>query len=138
MMSIWRLARECGVAERVSFLGRVAQTQMPLWYRAADLFCFGSYHEGCPNAILEALACGTPVVSTDVGGIPDLVEEGRSGILFQPRSDEAFAAALRAALERPWDRADIAALGARRSWAHVAAEYLALFEHVLAEQFGKG
>jgi len=127
-----RLARQCGVAERVSFLGRVAQGQMPLWYRAADLFCFGSYHEGCPNAILEAAACGTPVVSTDVGGIPDLVEEGRSGILFPARSDEAFASALRTALARPWDRAAIAALGARRSWAHVAAEYLALFERLVA------
>ena len=126
-----RLARECGVAERVTFLGRVAQGQMPLWYRAADLFCFGSYHEGCPNAVLEALACGTPVVSTDVGGIPDLVIVGCSGILFKPRSDEAFAAALRTALARPWDRADIAALGARRSWAHVAAEYFALFERLM-------
>jgi teichuronic acid biosynthesis glycosyltransferase TuaC len=127
-----RLAHECGIVERVTFLGRVAQGQMPLWYQAADLFCFGSYHEGCPNAVLEALACGTPVVSTNVGGIPDLVEEGRSGVLFTPRSDEAFAAALRMALGRPWDRAEIAALGARRSWAHVAAEYLALFERLMA------
>lgn len=127
-----QLARDCGVADRVRFLGRVAQAQMPLWYRAADFFCFGSYHEGCPNAVLEALACGTPVVSTDVGGIPDLVEEGRSGILFKPRSDEAFAAALRTALARPWDRAEIAALGARRSWAHVAAEYLAVFRRLVA------
>ncbi len=130
------LARECGVADRVAFLGRVAQSQMPLWYRAADFFCFASYHEGCPNAILEALACGTPVVATDVGGIPDLVEEGRSGILFKSRSDEAFAAALRSALARPWDRAAIAALGAQRSWAHVAAEYLALFDRLLAGKHG--
>jgi glycosyltransferase involved in cell wall biosynthesis len=131
-----QLARDCGVAERVTFLGRVAQSQMPLWYRAADFFCFASYHEGCPNAVLEALACGTPVLSTGVGGIPDLVEEGRSGLLFKPRSDEAFAAALRAALARPWDRAAIAALGSRRSWSHVAAEYLALFNQLIAAKHG--
>ena len=129
-----RLARERGVAERVTFLGRVAQSRMPLWYRAADLFCFGSYHEGCPNAVLEALACGTPVVSTDVGGIPDLVDEGRSGILFAPRSDEAFAAALRTALAKPWDRAEIAEIGSRRSWAHVAAEYHRAFGEMLARR----
>lgn len=133
-----RLAGELGLGERVRLLGRVAQARMPLWYRAADFFCFGSYHEGCPNAVLEALACGTPVVATNVGGIPDLVEEGRSGLLFEPRSDEAFAAALRAALARSWDRAEIAAVGARRSWANVAAEYLELFEGLRARTMRKG
>jgi len=134
--ALGRLARDCGVADRVTFLGRVAQSQMPLWYRAADFFCFGSYHEGCPNAVLEALACGTPVLSTDVGGIPDLVEEARSGLLFKPRSDEAFAAAIRTALARPWDRAAIAALGSQRSWSHVAADCLALFNQLLSAKQG--
>ena len=130
--TLLRLVESLALRDRVTLLGPLDQQQMPLWYQAADLFCFGSYHEGCPNVVLEAVACGTPAVSTDVGGVPDLVEEGRSGVLFKPRSGEAFAAALRAALARPWDRAQIAALGARRSWAHVAAEYHALFEQVLA------
>lgn len=126
-----RQAERLGLASRVKFLGRVAQGQMPLWYQAADLFCFGSLREGCPNVVLEALACGTPVVSTNVGGIPDLVEEGFSGLLFEPGSPEAFAEALKAALARPWDRAAIAAAGARRSWAKVAEEYLTVFQHMV-------
>ncbi len=129
-------ARNCGVAEQVKLLGRVAQSQMPLWYQAADFFCFGSFHEGCPNVIMEALACGTPVVSTNVGAIPDLVEDGRTGVLFEPRSVEAFAAALRAALGRPWDRAAIAAAGSRRSWGHVAKEYLGVFNQAVGDLRG--
>jgi len=129
-----RLAQDRGVADRVSFLGRVTQQQMPLWYRAADFFCFASLKEGCPNVILEALACGTPVVSTNVGGIPDLVEEGQDGVLFEPGSAEPFAAALERALARPWDRGGIAARGSRRSWGHVAAEYYRAFGHLLARR----
>jgi glycosyltransferase involved in cell wall biosynthesis len=123
-----RVAAERGVADRVTFLGRVAQERMRLWYQAADFFCFGSLREGCPNVVLEALACGTPVVSTRVGGVPDLVEEGTSGILFEPGSPEAFARALAAARGRAWDRAAIAALGSRRSWEHVAREAFAVLE----------
>jgi len=128
-----RLTRDLGAGDRVTFLGRVSQQQMPLWYQAADFFCFGSYHEGCPNAILEALACGTPAVSTDVGAIPDLVEEGRTGILFAPGSAEAFVAALEQALARPWDRPAIAAAGSLRSWRHVAEEYHAVFEQAITD-----
>lgn len=132
-----KLAGAAGLSGRVRFLGRVAQKEMPLWYRAADFFCFGSLREGCPNVVLEALACGTPVVSTNVGGVPDLIVEGRSGVLFEPGSAEAFAVALRTALARPWDRQEIAALGARRSWAHVAAEYAHVFEPIVSRWSAK-
>jgi len=126
-----RIARERGVADRVTFLGRVAQERMPLWYRAADFFCFGSLREGCPNVVLESLACGTPVVSTRVGGVPDLVEEGRTGLLFEPGWPEAFARALKQAAARTWDRSAIAARGASRSWQQTARECFAVFERVL-------
>ena len=135
--SLETLAGAAGLSARVRFLGRVAQKEMPLWYQAADFFCFGSLREGCPNVVLEALACGTPVVSSHVGGIPDLVEEGRSGVLFEPGSTEAFATALKTALARPWDRQAIAALGARRSWAHVAAEYARAFEQIVSRWSAK-
>jgi glycosyltransferase involved in cell wall biosynthesis len=129
-----RVARETGVADRVTLLGRVAQERMPQWYRAADFFCFGSLREGCPNVVLESLACGTPVVSTRVGGVPDLVDEGRTGLLFEPGSPEAFARTLAQATARPWDRQAIAAHGASRSWQHTARECFAVFERVLEEK----
>lgn len=126
-----RLAAELGVADRVTVLGRVMQQQMPLWYQAADLFCFGSWREGCPNVVLEALACGTPAISTDVGGIPDLVDEGQTGLLFEPRSPEACAEAIREALARPWDRAGIAEAGSRRTWDRSAREYFGVFTQMI-------
>lgn len=129
-----RHAQGCGVSERVTLLGSLPQDELPRWYQAADFFCFGSLREGCPNVVLEAQACGTPVLSTPVGAVPDLLADERCGILFAPGSPEAFAAALAAALDRRWDRDLIAQQGGRRSWANVADEVLAVFRRVLARQ----
>jgi len=131
------LAVREGLGDRVTFLGLLPQDELPRWYQAADFFCFGSYREGCPNVILEALACGTPVVSTDVGAVPDLVEQGRDGVLFAPGSAQAFARALEEALSREWDRDAIAEAGSRRSWDHVAREYYAVFEEALGRGRGQ-
>ena len=126
-------AADAGLAGRVSLLGRLAPEAMAEWYRAADLLVFGSWREGCPNVVIEALASGLPVVATRVGGVPELVDE-RSGVLFEPRAPEALAAALRAALGRDWDRDAIAASGGARSWERVAREVYAVLEQMVARR----
>jgi len=127
------LARRLGLERRTRFLGTLPPHDMAPWYQAADLFVFGSWREGCPNVVLEALACGTPVVATRVGGTPELVREGQDGLLFEARSPDAFAQALVEALSRPWDRQAIAQKAASRSWDNVARECLEVFERVLRE-----
>jgi glycosyltransferase involved in cell wall biosynthesis len=127
-----RLAAEKGLSGRVRLLGRLGREELARWYQAADFFCFGSLREGCPNVVIEALACGTPVVSARVGAAPELIEEGRTGLLFEPGSPEGFARALGDALARPWDREAIAAAGSRRSWDQVAREYCSVFEEAKA------
>ncbi|NQT51562.1 glycosyltransferase, partial [bacterium] len=121
-----------GVADRVTLLGHLSLDAMVRWYQAADLFCFGSLREGCPNTIIEALACGTPVVTTPVGAVPDLVQPGQDGVVFPMSAPAAFARALAEALDTAWDREAIAARGSRRSWSHVADEYCRVFEQALA------
>ena len=70
---------------------------------AADLLTLPSWAEGTPNVVLEAMTVGCPVVATSVGGIPDLVTHGRTGLLVPPRDVRALGQALREALARPWD-----------------------------------
>lgn len=67
------LARQAGVAERVRFVGQVAQSELPRYYSAADALVLASSREGWPNVLLEAIACGTPVVASRVGGTPEIV-----------------------------------------------------------------
>jgi glycosyltransferase involved in cell wall biosynthesis len=95
-----------GIARRVHFAGRRGHTEIPLWITAADVFCLASRREGCPNVVLEALATGTPVVATAVGGVPELLDQD-NGFLVPSEDPEALAGGLKAALERTWDRDEL-------------------------------
>jgi glycosyltransferase involved in cell wall biosynthesis len=88
---------------QVTALGVLSPSQLSLWLNAADVMCLPSFAEGMPVAVAEALATGTPVVATRVGGIPEQVGEV-SGVVVEPGDDRALADALGVALGRTWDR----------------------------------
>jgi len=96
-----------------------------VWMTAADLVTLPSYMEGCPNVVLEALACGRPVVATQVGGIPEILSDA-CGELVPPQDSGALAQALASVLDRGWKAEAISAHGSR-SWETVADELLELF-----------
>jgi len=125
-------AAAAGHADRVLMPGRRKSTEVAAWMRAADLLCLPSHSEGCPNAIVEALACGRPVVATNVGGIPELVDE-ECGILVPAHDPAGLRQALEAALKRQWDRAKIAAAH-RRGWDVVALETYKVCCRVLSHE----
>jgi glycosyltransferase involved in cell wall biosynthesis len=106
-----------GLGDRFRLLGYVPDAARLI--AAADLFVLASVHEGLPVAVMEALALGVPVVATRVGGLPELIEPGESGLLVEPGDPDALAEAIRAAVE-PATRARLAA-GARRRGATVDA-----------------
>lgn len=114
--SLERLARDRGVADRVRLPGNLPQEELVACYNAADLLVLASSREGMPNVVLESLACGTPVVATPVGGIPELIDTEASGRVLPERSAAAIAATVRALLAAPPDRDRVAAQGARFSW----------------------
>lgn len=84
-----RLAEELGIASQVTFLGAVGQDDLHELYSSASIFCLPSFAEGVPVVLMEAMAMGVPVVTTRIAGIPELVEDGRGGLLVAPgRADE--------------------------------------------------
>jgi glycosyltransferase involved in cell wall biosynthesis len=97
-----------GCADQIELVGSVPHAQLGPWFRAADLLCLPSHNEGVPNVVLEAMACGTPVMATDVGGIPEVVPD-YAGILVPPHQRERLSAALIDACARTWDNPRIAA-----------------------------
>lgn len=101
-------AAALGCSRRVQLVGAVAHAALGNWFRAADLLCLPSHNEGVPNVVLEAMACGTPVVASQVGGIPEVVPE-YAGILVPPRAVEALSVALIHAAGKSWDGTQIAA-----------------------------
>lgn len=104
--------------------------EVPDWMAAADLVTLPSYMEGCPNVVLEALASGRPVVATNVGGIPEIMNN-ECGRLVPPREPAALANALAEVLDADWDAAAISAQRSR-SWDVVAAELLEVLESVVS------
>jgi glycosyltransferase involved in cell wall biosynthesis len=119
-----------GVADRVTVTGGLPPQTVAEWISASDLLCLPSWSEGYPNVVVEAVACGRPVVATDVGGTREILDESR-GILVAPRDVESLRAGLASALEKRWDH-DAIARAIRRSWDDVARETLAVCENVLA------
>jgi glycosyltransferase involved in cell wall biosynthesis len=102
-----------------------------VWMAAADLVTLPSYMEGCPNVVLEALACGRPVVATHVGGIPEIMND-ECGRLVPPRDSVELAQALSFVLDTTWDASAISA-SRGRSWTAVAAELMDVFHSVLSD-----
>ena len=109
--------------DRVVFQGEVAPDHMPTWLAAADLFVLCTQREGCCNAVLEALACGLPVITTPAGDNPYFVKPGENGDLVPIDDAAATSEAIARALERSWDRQAIAdRLPVADGWASVGRD----------------
>lgn len=88
------LAERCKVHDRVFFAGQIDNSELKWWYSASDVLVLCSCREGWPNVLLEAMACGTPVVATAVGGVPEIVTESTAGRLMSQRSPQCLCAML--------------------------------------------
>jgi D-inositol-3-phosphate glycosyltransferase len=131
-------AEELGIAERVAFPGAVPQEELPRYYRAADAVVVTSRYESFGLVAVEALACGTPVVAAQVGGLPSILHEGTNGLLVRWRSPQAFAERLDELLGDEALRARLAA-NARPSverfdWRHIGDEVRLMYQQLTAAE----
>jgi alpha-1,3-rhamnosyl/mannosyltransferase len=123
-----------GLADRVSFLGDVAEEDLPALYAGAALFVFPSLYEGFGLPVLEAMACGVPVLSSDAASLPEVV--GDAGALLPPTDADAWAEALSGLLTDPTRLREMGARSMARaaafSWARAARETLAVYREAVA------
>ena len=112
----------------VKFLGNLFQEDLINYMNAADVFCLPSKNEGTPNVIIESLLCGTPVVASNVGGIPDVIKQGENGYLFNPLMVEELKNQLLESLNRNWDRQKIRNSVERFYNSEVIKEYHELYK----------
>jgi glycosyltransferase involved in cell wall biosynthesis len=128
------LARELGVADRVRLLGPVPQTELSSYYNAADLLVLASSREGWANVLLESMACGTPVVATNICGTPEVVAAPEAGRLMAQRTPESLAAAVRLLCAELPSRAETRRYAERFSWDATTQGQLDLFQNILIGQ----
>ncbi len=122
--------RSLDAGSYVHLIPGCAFEEVATWMAAADVVTLPSYMEGCPNVILEALASGRPVVASNVGGIPEILDDS-CGRLVPPRDPAKLAEALASALGAQWDSKAICARGSR-SWNAPATELMEVFEALAA------
>lgn len=134
-----QLAHSVGVGHRVHFAGQVSRAEMPALLRSADLVVCAPWYEPFGLVPLEAMACGTPVVASAVGGMLDTVVDGQTGRLVPPRDPAALAAVVGELLSDPnsrtaYGRAGVQRVRTRYSWDRIAADtadvYAAALERV--------
>lgn len=129
-------ASQLGIKDRVTFLGRVPQEELPVYYSAADACVVPSFYESFGMVALESLACGTPVVATDVGGMKSVLRSEIMGRIARDNSPDCLAEAIRQVLSAKENTlADIKkrrSTIARYSWQRIVDMLLREYERVLA------
>jgi glycosyltransferase involved in cell wall biosynthesis len=120
-----------GLRDAVVFAGAVPQDELRWWYSAADLLVLASSREGWPNVLLEAMACGLPVVASRVGGVPEIVTDGAVGEAAVFDTADALAEVLAKRLSMPVDADRIRAHAASMGWAETARQVRGIFDRVV-------
>jgi glycosyltransferase involved in cell wall biosynthesis len=128
--AIQALAGELGVADRVRLLGSMAQDCLPEIYSSADLLLLPSAREGWPNVLLESMACGTPVVVSDIDGMADIVASPAAGRIVREITPSRLANAVRSLLAAPPSRAATRAYAEQFDWQSTTDGQIELFREI--------
>ena len=120
------LARSSSKSDRIHFVGQIEHQLISIWMGASDYFCLPSIREGCPNVVLESLGCGRPVLASNIGGIPDMVQQN-AGILFNPLEIDEISKTFELALDTEWEPKLIGQSIKHLTWRNAAKKYLSVF-----------
>jgi glycosyltransferase involved in cell wall biosynthesis len=130
---VYATVERLGLQDAVRFAGYVAAEELPLWYSAADLFCYPSFYEGFGLPPLEAMACGTPVITSGVSSLPEVA--GEAALLVDPRSVDEIAQSMVRLMSDPGLRDELRGRGLRRvrqfDWEASAARTLDIYRRAL-------
>jgi 1,4-alpha-glucan branching enzyme len=129
-------AEKLGVKDKLIFTGYFPDKKLPKLYQAADVFAFSTFYEHHPFAVLEALSTGLPVVTTNVGGIPETITDGKDGFMCKPFDAEAFSARILYLLENPAQANEMGyqarkTIEERFDWRIVVKEAIKVYNEVL-------
>jgi glycosyltransferase involved in cell wall biosynthesis len=125
------IAAKLGLTDRLILPGPQPYDRIPLYFCAADASVLASYREGCPNVVLESLACGTPVVASDVGAVRDILPDPAAGRIVPARQVEPLRKALAEVLDMKWDQDEVVRRSGVKSWGEVAEDVQEVLRGIL-------
>lgn len=133
------LAKEKGVSDIIRFPGNINRLEIPVYFYLSDLFVLPAVvdpkgnMDGCPIVILEAMACGKPVVSSEISGIPIVVQNDKTGLLVEQKNPDALAAAITSLLKNPEKREQFGRAAQQRirhelTWAKTIEQFIEIYQ----------
>ena len=130
-------AQRLGVKDSIIFTGYFPDKKLPKLYQAADVFAFSTFYEHHPFAVLEALSTGLPVVTTNVGGIPETISDSKDGFMCQPFNPKQFSDRILYLLEHPASAKEMGfqarkTIEERFDWRIIVKKVLAVYNEVLS------
>ncbi|MCX6639765.1 MAG: glycosyltransferase [bacterium] len=126
------LVNNLGLTKRVTFLGMLGRDQIPTFLSSVALLVLVSQREGWPTVVFESFACGTPVLATSVGGLPEAIASPNLGVLVpEDVTPRRLAAELRTALQRNWDRQTIRLYAREYAWDKIAVRTFELYRQII-------
>jgi glycosyltransferase involved in cell wall biosynthesis len=130
-----RMVSELGLTRRVHFVGWVARDCIADHYRSADIFVTATTWEGMPNTVLEAMACGLPIVGTQASGLRELVRDGLNGYLVPIKDPDALVQALARLVDNGYERRRMGRQSRKLAerefaWEYIAEQYVKVYEEV--------
>ena len=125
------LINELGVEENIRLVGMVPHHEINRWINASDCVALTSYSEGSPTVMYEALACGKPFLGSNVGGIPDIINDSAYGYLFDPHQIHDFSSKFKLILDKKWDLEIIRLYGSQFSQTKIASRIMDAYNALL-------
>ena len=122
--ALQKQAENEGIDDRIKFIGRTLNAMQYIY--AADVFILPSHAEALPRTVLEAMALGTPVVATDVDGIPELIEDQKSGLMLQPGDIEGLINNITTLADSPDNARRLSGAACDRYWSNFSREHQVL------------
>jgi len=128
MTTLKEKAAQLNISDSVKFLGNISHDLVPQWLQHCKILALPSYHEGVPNVLLEAMACGVPVVATNVGGIPEIINEKICGKIVPAKNTQAITTSLESVFEQSWETNQIKQHSQQFSWQKNKEQLINLIE----------
>ncbi len=130
------LAIRLGIQDQITFAGFQPRHLLPKTYQQADIFILPSYAESCGLALLEAMACGLPVIISRIGGMVEHVEHEKNGLIIPPKDPQALALAIEKLINNPelcttLSQNNVNKIGADYTWDAVSQKYAAIYTHII-------
>ncbi len=128
--NLQKLVKKLGLVQRVYFTGNISQSELPGYYAMADVLVLASSREGMPNVLLESLACGTPVIATDVGGSAEVISDNSIGELIPDREISYIVQALKARFDKRYNPEIFKHFSSQLGWRHITEKQFKLLNQI--------